>query len=59
MLQIKPTWFTIYSYYIYQFLHVSGYYVPIIRRNNCVLYDTWYLLFCMDDCLVCRVEWNL
>jgi hypothetical protein len=22
------------------------------------LCDTWYLLFCMDDCLVCRVEWN-
>jgi len=31
-----PTWCTIYSEYIYQALHVSGDYVPIIRRNNCV-----------------------
>jgi len=23
-------------YYIYQSLHVSGKYVPIIRRNNCI-----------------------
>jgi len=21
--------------------------------------DTWYLSFCVDDCLVCRVEWNI
>jgi len=23
---------------------------------GCTLCDTWYLLFCMDDCLVCRVH---
>ena len=37
-------------------LHVSGDYVPIIRRKQLYLCDTWYLLFCTDDCLVCRVE---
>jgi hypothetical protein len=26
----------IYSWYIYRSVHVSGYYVPIIRRYNCV-----------------------
>jgi hypothetical protein len=31
--------------------------VPIIRRNNCIC-DTWYLSLCVDDCLVCMVEWN-
>jgi hypothetical protein len=29
----------------------------MIRRNNC-LCDTWCLLFCLDECIVCRVEWN-
>jgi len=44
--------------YVYFFsLHVSVDYVPIIRRNNC-LCDTWYLLFCVDDFLVCRVEYQ-
>ena len=32
----KPTWCTIYSQYIYQYLRVLGGYVPIIRRSNCV-----------------------
>jgi hypothetical protein len=34
----KTNWCTIYSYYIYIYesLHVSGYYGPIIRRYNCV-----------------------
>jgi len=46
-----------FSQYVYFFfLHVSGAYVPIMRRNNCYLCDTWYLSLCMDDCLVCRVE---
>jgi hypothetical protein len=27
------------------------------EKQQC-LCDTWYLLFCVDDCLVCRVEWN-
>jgi hypothetical protein len=36
ILQIKPTWCTIYSQYIYQSLHVSGDYGPIIKRNNSV-----------------------
>jgi len=36
ILSIKPTWCTIYSYYIYQSLHDSSNYVPIIRRNNSV-----------------------
>jgi len=47
-----------FSWYVYVFsLHVSGDYVSIIRRNN-HLCDTWYLSLCVDDCLVCRVEWN-
>jgi hypothetical protein len=34
---VKPTSCTIFiSMNIYQFLHVSAHYVPIIRRNNCV-----------------------
>ena len=42
-----------FSQYVYFFsLHVSGDYVPITRRNN-YLCDTWYLLFCVYDCLVC------
>jgi hypothetical protein len=36
ILWIKPNWFTIYSWYICQSLHVSRDFVPIIRRNNCV-----------------------
>ena len=28
------------------------------QEKQLCLCDTWYLLFCMDDCLVCRVEWN-
>ena len=31
---MKPTWCAIYSLYIYQSLHVSGNYGPIIRRNK-------------------------
>jgi hypothetical protein len=26
------------------------------QEKQLYLCDTWYLLFCMDDCLVCRVE---
>jgi hypothetical protein len=26
------------------------------QEKQLCLYDTWYLLFCVDDCLVCRVE---
>jgi len=33
---MKATRCTIYSYYIYQSLHISGDYRLIIRRNNCV-----------------------
>jgi hypothetical protein len=29
------------------------------QEKQLYLCDTWYLLFCMDDCLVCRVEWKL
>ena len=28
------------------------------REKQLCLYDTWYLLFCVDDCLVCRVEFH-
>jgi len=26
------------------------------QEKQLFLCDTWYLLFCVDDCLVCRVE---
>jgi len=41
-------------------LHVSADYVHFIRRNNCVYttLGTCYV-FCVDDCLVCRVEWKI
>ena len=40
------------SYNLYQSLHVSGDYVPIIRRNNCVYemfctcYSVWLAVWC-------------
>ena len=30
--------------------------MPIIRRKQLYLCNTWYLLFCMDECLACRVD---
>ena len=49
-----------FSQYVYFFsLHVSGDFVPIIRRNNCYLCDIWCLLLCVNDFLVCRVESTL
>ena len=51
---MKPTWCSIYSLCIYQYVHVSGNYGPTIRRNKLCLCNTFYLLFCTDDCLVCR-----
>jgi hypothetical protein len=37
MNELKPTWCTIPSLYVYFYsVHVSGNYVPIIRRNNCI-----------------------
>jgi hypothetical protein len=45
-----------FSWYVYFFsLHVSGDYVPIIRRND-YLCEAWYLSICVDDCLVRRLE---
>ena len=41
-----------YRFYLYP-LHVSDLSRSIIRRNN-YLCDTWYLLFCTADSLVCR-----
>jgi len=28
------------------------------QEKQLCLRDTWYLLFCVDDCLVYRVEWK-
>ena len=28
------------------------------QEKHLCLCDTWYLLFCVDDCLVCRVEYR-
>jgi len=28
------------------------------QEKQLCLCDTWYLLFCVDDCLVCRVEFH-
>jgi hypothetical protein len=46
-----------FSWYVYFFsVHVSGDYVPHHQKKQLYLCDTWYLLFCMNDCLVCRVD---
>jgi hypothetical protein len=43
-----------FSLYVYLYsLHVSGKYVPIIRRNNYQC-DIWYLSLCVDDRLTRR-----
>jgi len=31
---------------------------PSSEKNNYVFCDTWYLVFCVDDCLVCTLEWH-
>jgi len=39
--------------YIYMFwatMHSSS--------REITVFMTWYLLFCVDDCLVCTAEWN-
>jgi hypothetical protein len=28
------------------------------QEKQLCLCNTWYLLFCVDDCLVCRMEWR-
>jgi len=43
------------------FLSVSTCFGPLCahhQEKQLCLCNTWFLLFCMDDCLVCRVEWN-
>ena len=51
LLQIEATWSTNFLNMFIAFLYTfRGKYVPIIRRNNFYLCDTWYLLFCVDDC---------
>jgi len=38
-------------------VHLVGFTVEIYYDARSYKRKTWYLLFCMDDCLVCRVEW--
>ena len=60
---------TFISWYIYQSLHISGDYVPVIRRNNCVFatlgtcYSVWMTVWYARwtvwiNCLVCTVEFH-
>jgi hypothetical protein len=28
------------------------------QKKQLYLCDTWYMLFCLADCLLCRVDWN-
>ena len=46
-----------FSQYVYFFsLHVSGWVCAHHQEKQLYLCITWYLLFCMIDCLVCRVD---
>jgi len=55
----KANWWTIFFWYVYSFsVHVSGEYVPIIRRNNCIYatlstcYSVWMTVWyaeCIPD----------
>ena len=39
-------------------LHVSGISRTIIRRYNQIYTKIWYLLFFLDDCLLCWLGWS-
>jgi hypothetical protein len=53
---MKPTWCTI---FLNMFLFSTCFGRLCARHHEIqlCLCDIWYLLFCMDDCLVCRVEY--
>jgi len=51
--QLDAQFFFMYVYFYS--LHVSRSHVPIIRRINLFQYGIWYMSFCIDDCLVCRL----
>ena len=39
---------------LYLFCTYFGWLCACHQEKQLYLYDTWYLLFCIDDCLVCR-----
>ena len=51
--EMKPSWCTIYYWYVYRSLHVAGVCVPIIREYNCVCatlhacYSVWVTVWCV------------
>jgi hypothetical protein len=52
--------FLVYLFSVYLSISTCfGRLCTLYQEKQLYLFDTWYLLFCMDDCLVCRVEWNI
>jgi hypothetical protein len=58
ILEMKPTWCTVYSHYISSILFITSTCLgPLqVHQQEEQLYscNTWYLLFCIAVCLVCR-----
>ena len=59
---MKPTWCTIYSQYISLILFMTSTCLGTLQvhhqEEQLYLCDTWYLLFCIAGCLVCRMEFH-
>ena len=47
-------WYTVAFASAYQTVIQTEYH----QEEQMCLRDTWYFLFCVDDCLVCRVEFT-
>jgi len=48
--------FLLYFFHLYMF---RAYLWPIIRRYSCTyVYNNWYLLFFLDECLFSWLDWN-
>jgi len=54
MLWIKPTWCTVFLSTFISFACMFRQLCANHQERQLYLCDSWYLLFCMDDCLVCR-----
>jgi len=57
-MNIKANFVDSFSWYVYFFVYLSistcfGQLCAHHQEQQLYLCDTWYLLFCMDDCLVC------
>jgi hypothetical protein len=51
--------FLVYSFLVHLSLSTClGWFSAHHQEKQLCLCDTWYLLFCMNGCLVCRLEWK-